>query len=137
MEAMRAVVLMVAVLACAASATPYQAMGFRGGVEETRLARGRWLIHVRVNSYTSASTAFEYLHRRAAELCQHDGYGSYDVVDSERDRNEYVDRSGFAGPGPVVREKPEITAVIRCTGVANRGPRQERNPAAPPDEEDE
>jgi hypothetical protein len=81
---------------CAASATPYQQSGIRGGYETRQLGGNRWLIHVEVNSFTSQSTATEYAYRRAAEICPN----GFDPVDRSSS-TEYT-AQGDAKPGSVL-----------------------------------
>lgn len=87
----------IALVLLAACGTPYQSMGwFRGGYEDKTLAPRQFLVRVEVNGYTSASTALEYAHRRARELCP----AGYDVQDS---------KTGEHGAG-----KPDATLVVEC-----------------------
>lgn len=97
----------------AACATPYQAKGFRGGYEETRLGADRWMINVEVNSYTSRSTAIEYTYRRAAELCPQ----GFDPIDADRsERVVSYNGQDYAKPNAVlvVQCKPPPTLQIHC-----------------------
>lgn len=73
-------IVIAALVAALASATPYQEKGFRGGFETTDLGGGRYMISVEVNGYTNRNTAIEYTYRRAAEVCP----AGYDVVDNDR-----------------------------------------------------
>lgn len=98
-RSMRTVMLLLGLVALLASSTPYQAKGFRGGVSERYLGPGRWFVSVEVNAYTSRSTAMEYFHRRAYELCP----AGYDMVD--RDANTRYTNSG---------DKPEVSGVVEC-----------------------
>lgn len=105
---MRAMLVAAAVL-LSGCPTPYQRMGFRGGVAESPLGGGRWMIRVEVNSYTSRSTAVEYTYRRAAELCPH----GFDPIDADRSsRNFYATFDG----GRTVQNMPKSSAslVVQC-----------------------
>ncbi len=93
--------------------TPYQRMGVMGGYESSRLSKGHYSVHVRVNSSTSSGTAFNYLNRRAQELCKSEGYSSFQI-ETGSEHNNY-----FAYKGQV-KKRPEITALIRCTGLPSR-----------------
>ncbi|MBX3161184.1 MAG: hypothetical protein KF773_34805 [Deltaproteobacteria bacterium] len=102
------------ITALAACATPYQPMGLTGGFEERRLSNGDYVVTVQVNGFTDRSTALEYLHRRAGELCP-DGF-------------ELVDRSSGDNGGVLVTRsfvdtthKPEENAIVRC-----QNPKRER-----------
>jgi hypothetical protein len=76
-------------LGLVACATPYQSRGFRGGYDEKQLGPDRYMITVKVNSYTSRSTAVEYSYRRAAELCP----GGFDPIDADRESLDFYIRN--------------------------------------------
>lgn len=114
---MRPMVLLGAVALCAASATPYQSMGFRGGHRSRQLTADTFFVEARVNSFTSKSTALEYFHRRAAEICQAAGYSGYEVTDRTEDDNTVVSVDRTATGARISEDsKPEVSGVVRCTG---------------------
>lgn len=133
---MRGVVLAVAVVVALGSSTPYQRQGgflSPGGYDDARLEEGRYFVEVKVNGYTSASTAMRYLHRRALDLCRAAGYDSYAIEDSQSSESVYavtnttgsatahtygsVATGSYQGTSrTTVIRKPETSAVIRCTG---------------------
>ena len=90
-------------MAVSACTTPYQREDALGGYTDKRLPNGDYLIAVRVNGYTSRGAAFEYLHRRAGELCP----AGYDVIDRTGGDNG-------ADNGWETTHKPEEDAVVRC-----------------------
>jgi hypothetical protein len=97
---MRLVMVLAIVSGCA---TPYQSKGFRGGYTSRPLGPSRWIIEVKVNSYTSRSTAIEYSYRRAAELCP----GGFDPIDADRSTRDY-DMNGTNMP------KTTAVLVVEC-----------------------
>ncbi|MFT3698054.1 MAG: hypothetical protein QM831_33240 [Kofleriaceae bacterium] len=96
----------------AACATPYQAMGFRGGYEEHRLPDGAFAVHVRVNGYTDAGTALEYAYRRSTELCP----GGFTALGGEQSQSTsyLVNRNSVQQI-----DKPEVTFLIRCNAAVS------------------
>jgi hypothetical protein len=103
----------LAIVLVAGCSTPYQSPGFRGGVSETNMGEGRWFIEVKANAYTSTGTAMQYIHRRAAELCQ--AYGGYDgYVFEGVDGADKLSANTY-GTTTVVHAKPERSAIVRCT----------------------
>lgn len=128
---LRILVVVAAIVACVASATPYQSSGFRGGFTESSLGPDTWSIRVKVNSYTDAGTAMEYGYRRAGELCP----GGFDVVDGTQ---QQVDR--YVVTGNVISNQPKtnLSLIVRCRsavvvtpGVGARG-QSRPAPLAPP-----
>ena len=97
----------------AGCATPYQRMGFAGGVTDRPMGEGRFFVEVRVNGYTSSGTALQYLHRRSQELCVGAGYASYAFDDSAADATYGAVR---VGDTVTTYSKPEMSAIVRCTG---------------------
>ncbi len=77
-------ILMSFLLSAGCTATPYQKMGFTGGYEDTHIKGNTYYVNVSTNAYTSATTAAQYFHRRAKELCEENGYRDYKVR-QERD----------------------------------------------------
>lgn len=106
---MRALALFAAVIALASSATPYQQMGFRGGVTQTPLGQGAWLITAKGNGFTDRSTIVQYTYRRAAELCP-DGF---DVIDADRSTSTSVVTFDRGRTYQDV-EKSEAVLAVRC-----------------------
>jgi hypothetical protein len=105
------VVAMVAVLA-AGCQTPYQTMGpIRGGYEDNPVGDGMYVVHVKVNGFTSRGKAMAYAYRRASELCEH----GYSVVDGAQGGAVGV----IVGQSwAQTYEKPEVTLAIRCSREA-------------------
>src|SRR5207248_9063163 len=100
----RVVMVVIAVAGCQ---TPYATMGFTGGVEETPLGNGAFIVHVAVNGYTSRGTAMSYAYRRAGELCR----SGYTLIDSAQGGS-----SGAIVTQYTVQtyEKPDVTLAIQC-----------------------
>lgn len=111
----------------AGCATPYQRMGFSGGVTDRPMGEGRFFVEVRVNGYTSSGTALQYLHRRSQELCVGAGYASYVFDDSAADATYGAVRIGDT---VTTYSKPEMSAIVRCTG--QNPPTPTFDPADPP-----
>lgn len=84
-DAIRAIGVLGALLLCAASATPYQDKGFRGGVSQRSLGGRSWSITAEGNGYTKRSTLVECCYRRAGELCP----GGFQVVDKDANTQQY------------------------------------------------
>lgn len=90
--------MMLTAAACstvAACATPYQEMGFFGGVQASRIDETTVQISARGNAYTSAETISRYALRKAAEETIADGYDGFFIV-SDQDRTRH---STYYSPG--------------------------------------
>jgi hypothetical protein len=99
-------------------------MGFRGGYSQVWLGEGMYAVSFKGNAFTPASTVFEYLYRRAWELCTAAGYVSFVPMDGAAG-----DRHGVAviGSQAHVWTKPGRSVVVRCQG---RHPAPPRDPDA-------
>jgi hypothetical protein len=82
-------------------------MGVRGGFEETPLGNSMYVVHSRVNGYTSQGTAVQYAYRRAAELCP----SGFDLADKSDSSTSSYWRTSY---GLEEINKPEVTIVVRC-----------------------
>lgn len=91
-------------------------MGFRGGYQDEPLGDGTYLVTVKVNAYTDASTAYRYFHRRAAEICREHGFKSYVVLDSDRSSKKSVQSVG--ANELIVVEKARVFGRIQCKADA-------------------
>jgi hypothetical protein len=91
--------------------TPYQTMGFTGGVDATPLGNGAYVIHSAVNGYTSQGTAVQYAYRRASELCPH----GFRLADSATSSTSSYMPNGFGGIQQV--NKPEVSIVVQCNAA--------------------
>lgn len=112
-KVIRIVGVVAALVVCAASATPYQEKGFRGGVAHRQLGPNSYSITAEGNGFTNRSTIVEYTHRRASELCP----GGYDVMD--KDANTETMRCGDYDCN-----KSDSALIVQC--------RTDRNGNAPP-----
>lgn len=110
-NAIRVAMAGTALLICAASATPYQDKGFRGGVSHRAISPGTWSITAAGNGFTSRSTLVEYTHRRAGELCP----GGYDVLD--KDSNTETVRCGNTDCN-----KSDTALIVRCRSGSSSAP---------------
>jgi hypothetical protein len=83
---MRTKILAAAVaVALSGCATPYQSMGFTGGVEAQQVLQDTWRIVARGNGYTSATRIQDYVLLKAAETTIANG-GTHFVVLNSADR---------------------------------------------------
>jgi len=73
---------LVAALSVAACATPYQPMGFGGGVSATQLDETTFRISGRGNAFTDAATIQNYVLLKAAEETASCGYDMFLIVSS-------------------------------------------------------
>lgn len=89
---MKTVGACVAALALASCATPYQDMGFLGGVSATRIDSTTVQVTARGNAYTDADTIQRYVLRKAAEETIAAGFDGFEMS-SSRDRS----RTGRVG----------------------------------------
>ena len=72
------------ILALAGCATPYQEMGFLGGVEANRISEDTIQVIARGNGYTDSATIQRYALRKAAEATVSAGYDLF-VIASVQD----------------------------------------------------
>src|SRR6516225_5090710 len=75
---MRIVLLLFLVLT--ACATPYQNMGFMGGVEAQRMTADTYRIVARGNGYTGATTIQDYTMLKAAETTKQAGGTHFAII---------------------------------------------------------
>lgn len=112
---MRSIRVVLAVGLLSSCSTAYQPMGTSGGYTDEPLGNNTFLVTVRVNAHTDASTAFQYFHRRSAEVCLENGFRSYQVLDSDRSTKRSI--VGFGNNRSVLVEKARVFGRIECTGV--------------------
>ncbi len=75
-------------LALAGCATPYQDMGFMGGVRATQISADEAQITARGNGYTDPDTIQRYVLRKAAETTVAAGFDTFAVMnDADRSRS--------------------------------------------------
>lgn len=91
---MKWIVLGGVALALAGCATPYQEMGFTGGVAATQLSSDTFQVTARGNAYTDGDTIQRYVLRKAAEATLQAGR-DYFVLSTPDDRSS-VSRSSLA-----------------------------------------
>ncbi|MFH2045445.1 MAG: hypothetical protein ABIK92_09905 [Pseudomonadota bacterium] len=105
-----------------ANATPYQPMGFTGGYKDTHVKDDVYFVEVRCNAFTDHSTAVQYLHRRAMEVCKENGYCDYRLK-GERDSSGhgYIGSygSGYISAGGI--QYPARNAYIECIKCPKKG----------------
>jgi len=98
-------------LGLAACATPYQPMGFAGGYVDEQVGPGEYMIRFAGNGFTSMGLSYQYVMRRAGELCP----GGYEVLDrmghSEQSTVYWETRKSITAQSV---SRPEIMARIRC-----------------------
>lgn len=96
-------------------ATPYQKMAFSGGYKDTHIKDNTYFVEVVCNSFTSQTTAVEYLHRRAKEVCVENGYCDY-KLSQERDgtTDYYMGSYGGGSMNLSNAPKPGRNAYVEC-----------------------
>lgn len=119
-------VLLVLLITCTGCATGYKREGYGGGYYDQKVGASKYIVGFHGNGYTRQSTVREYVFRRAEEVCQENGYKSFELV-SKQDSN-----STERAPGQVncssslgntnCQERPGMTVtrhgseiVIECT----------------------
>ncbi|MEZ5933729.1 MAG: hypothetical protein R3F54_17615 [Alphaproteobacteria bacterium] len=75
--------LSLALAACAASPTPYQAIGEQGGYTDQQLEANRYRVKFEGNSSTSRETVEDFALYRAAELTLQKGHDYFKVVSKD------------------------------------------------------
>lgn len=96
-------------------ATAYQPKGFTGGYTDTHIKDNIYFVEISCNAFTSQTTAVQYLHRRAMEVCKENGYCDY-RIQGERDATG-IGFIGSYGSGHVsggTMEYPGRNAYIEC-----------------------
>jgi len=79
---MKALILAVLLVVTSGCATGYGPKGWKGGYYDNPMGKDKFLVGYEGNGYTAASTATQYAHKRAQELCVEKGFSGYDVVDT-------------------------------------------------------
>jgi hypothetical protein len=90
-------------------------MGFTGGYKDAHIKDNLYFVEVATNAYTSQSTAAQYFHRRAKEVCQENGYRDYKIK-GERDTSTQF-ATGSYGSGTVTASsmnKPGFSGYVEC-----------------------
>ena len=99
----------------ACSSTPYQPMGFTGGYKDAHIKDNIYFVEIATNAYTSQTTAAQYFHRRAREVCLENGYKDY-RIQGERDTSTAF-ATGSYGGGSVTASsmnKPGVSGYVVC-----------------------
>lgn len=108
-------ILLVSLLGACGS-TPYQPMAFKGGYLDTHIRDNLYFVEISTNAYTNSTTAVQYFHRRAKELCEENGYSDYRSV-NERDTSTSYSVGSY-GAGTMTASsmnKPGMAGYIECT----------------------
>jgi hypothetical protein len=95
--------------------TPYQPKGFTGGYTDTHLKNNLYYVEFSGNAYLDRTTAIKYLHRRAKELCEINGYNDYELMD-EKDSSTIM-LVGSYGSGSITAstmDKPVVSGYVKC-----------------------
>lgn len=91
-------------------ATPYQAMSFKGGYEETQLQPELFTVTFHGNAYTDMATVRNYALYRCAELTVARGFDYFEIVRDEKS----TERSAIAtGTQASEYEKHETVITFR------------------------
>ena len=85
----------IAFLAIASCATPYQDMGFTGGVSASRIDETTLRVQSKGNAYTSMETIQDYVMLKAAEETIANGYDLFLVMDGD----SYTQTGSYTAPG--------------------------------------
>jgi hypothetical protein len=108
-------ILTVFVLLVGCGATQYQPMGWTGGYTDAHIKDNIYFVEISTNAYTSQTTAAQYFHRRAKEVCLENGYKDYKIK-SERDTSTSY-ATGSYGGGVVTASsvnKPGVSGYVEC-----------------------
>jgi hypothetical protein len=125
-DMMRAIVLAVAAAALCACGTPYQDMGFRGGVAAEQITTDTFRIKSRGNGYTAKSTIQDYVLLKAAETTKTAGGTHFQIInaaDASRKSVEsgattsVVGHTAFTTYSSEVVVKPGEDTIIRVLRV--------------------
>ena len=81
------VITALAILALAACSTPYQEMGFSGGVSAQQMTSDTFRIQARGNGYTGSTAVQDYLMLKSAETTLQNGGTHFIVVDAANASN--------------------------------------------------
>lgn len=73
----------------AGCATPYQEMGYLGGVQATQIASDTFQITSRANAFTDADVMERHTLRKAAETVLAHGFDGF-AIQSHRDRSRHI-----------------------------------------------
>jgi hypothetical protein len=74
------VFILAIVLLYTGCATPYQKLGLSGGYEDAHIKDNIYFVHVAVNIFTGPIIGAKYLHWRAKEVCEENGYQDYRIT---------------------------------------------------------
>lgn len=92
---MRVGVAALAVLGLTGCATPYQSMGFSGGVEAQQMTANTFRIVARGNGYASGTTIQDYVAMKAAETTRQAGGNHFIVISAgDASSSSYVSTPG-------------------------------------------
>jgi len=124
------VAILGATLALMGCVTPYQPMGLSGGYADEKLGEGRYFVEAKGNGFTSKSTIFRYVHRRANELCTRDDYTSYRLLDGTEDtsRSSAASTDAYGNTHVSTVSKHENSAIVQCVGLRPRATRTRSGP---------
>src|SRR5262249_57668333 len=100
------IVAVVLLLALAGCATPYQNMGFMGGVEAQQMTADPYRIVARGNGYTGSTTIQDYTLLKAAETTRQAGGTHFSIISA----------SDASRAGTIVTPGQAQTSVVGNTG---------------------
>jgi hypothetical protein len=94
----RKIAIVLAFFLLAGCATKYQPMGFTGGYKDVHIRDNIYFVEVSTNSFTSQTTATQYFHRRAKEVCLENGYKDYKIQGGQVVSTQHAtSKPGFCG----------------------------------------
>lgn len=107
--------LVAALILSACSATPYQPMGFTGGYKDAHIKDNMYYVEIATNAYTAKTTAIQYFHRRAKEICLENGYKDYRVKDETDTSTTFSTGSyGYGNVNVSSMNKPGVAGYVLC-----------------------
>lgn len=118
---MRVLILLFSMILVGGCATPYQDMGFSGGVEAQRMTADTYRIVARGNGYTSGTTIQDYTMLKAAETTKQAGGTHFAIISA----------SNASRAGTIVTPGQAQTSVIGNTAFTTYSPAMAYNYVKP------
>ena len=111
----KAAIIAALVSLAGCGATPYQPMAFKGGYRDTHIKDNIYFVEIATNAYTTQSTAAQYFHRRAQEVCTENGYRDYEMQGQRDTSTQFA--TGTYGAGSLTAtsmNKPGFSGYVEC-----------------------
>ena len=110
-HAMRTIIFLVAIFLSSSCATPYQALGFRGGYEDFEAQPGVHFVTFSGNAYTGRTAIIRYWHMRAKEICPN----GYEMI--SQDSSTRASSAVRMGNSVILLRKSRAEGYIRCNNT--------------------